>query len=356
MPDWTKSMEQTYLFYEVDPDAWTDEYTISNITSASITRDIGSETLWSANIECDDDLSDRYIRIYLQTLQDRINERFPLGTFLCQTPGNKFDGKTRSNSADGYSPLIELKEKKLPLGFYIPKGDNIMERATQLTREYLRAPVVPGSSRQTIVSDFVSQSSDTVLTFVADLIANDKRLFDLDDIGRVLFSPVPDIKSMYPVWTFTDDNSSILYPDISLERDLYGVPNVLEVLGSTLDNHAIYSKVVNDNPNSETSTVARGREIHYREDSPSDGGTYTTQEELDEYAERRLKSLSNLEYTLSYTHGFCPDVNIGKCVRLNYDRAGLVNVKARVTRQSISCTPGAAVQETVVFNKQLWKE
>ena len=82
-------------------------------------------------------------------------------------------------------------------------------------------------------------------------------------MGRVLFLPDQDAASLQPVWTYTDDNSSILYPDISLEHDIYGIPNVVEVLYSG-SNDNYYARVVNDDPNSPTSTVNRGREIIHR--------------------------------------------------------------------------------------------
>ena len=69
--------------------------------------------------------------------------------------------------------------------------------------------------------------------------------------------------------------------------------------------------------------------------------------------EQLLRDLSTLEYTVSYTHGYCP-VRLGDCVRLNYERAGITNVKAKVISQTIKCTPGCSVTEKAVFTKRLW--
>jgi hypothetical protein len=58
---------------------------------------------------------------------------------------------------------------------------------------------------------------------------------------------------------------------------------------------------------------------------------------------------------VSYSHGYCP-VRIGDCVRLNYRRAGLDDVKAMVKTQTIKCSSGGCeVSETAVFTKKLWK-
>lgn len=357
MPDWTRSMQQTYEFMIVNPYTWVDDKKITTVTNATITRDLADETLGSASIECDEDLTDLYIRIYLVTVQDRIDERFPLGTYLCQTPGRKFDGKRNSSATDAYTPLIELKEKPMPIGYSIYKNENIMEHAVNYTRESLRAPVVDTSSTTLLKTDFISTSSDTRLTFLRDLLANDKRSLGLDDLGRIIFPPNQDISMLQPVWTYDDDNSSILYPDLNITRDLYGIPNVVEVLYSGDSNNPIFSRVINDDPNSITSVKARGREIIHRDTSPSIGGgvnnTDITQEQVDEYAKELLKSLSSLEYSLEYTHGYCP-VRIGDGIRLNYSRANVINTRAKVTRQIIQCTSGCPVQETAVYTKQLW--
>ena len=113
-----------------------------------------------------------------------------------------------------------------------------------------------------------------------------------------------------------------------------------------------YAKVVNDDPNSPTSTVRRGREIPYRDTNPSLTGR-PTQMQINEYATNLLKTLSSVEYTLTYTHGYCP-VRVGDCVRFNYKRAGLKDIKAKVISQSIKCTPECEVTEKAVFTTRLW--
>lgn len=351
MADWLSQMQQTFEYYTVDPSTWKDVKRLTNVKSCTINRDTESETLGSATIDVTESLGECYIRVYLVTIQNGLTERHPLGTFLVQTPSSKFDGKVRSVTMDAYTPLLELKEKKPPLGYSILEKENIMERAYMLCRENTRAPVVRATSEEKLYSDFVANTSDTWVTFLTDLIANAKFEFDLDERGRILFSPKQNTASLQPVWTFTDDNSSILRPDITLEHDIYGIPNVVEVIYSSAS-ETFYSRVVNDDENSPTSTVNRGREIPYREENPDFGGV-PTQEMIDEYAKRLLKSLSTVEYTVSYTHGYCP-VRIRDCVRLNYTRAGITDVKAKVISQSIKCETSCQVTEKAVYTKTLW--
>ena len=52
MPDWTKSMQQTFEYYIVDPTSWKDSEKLDNILSSTITRDSEVDTLGSATIGC----------------------------------------------------------------------------------------------------------------------------------------------------------------------------------------------------------------------------------------------------------------------------------------------------------------
>ena len=360
MPDWLSSMQQTFEYYVVDPGTWKDVRRLDNVKSCTINRDETVETLGSATIDMDDSIGEAYVRVYLITIQNGIKEKHPLGTYLIQTPASNHDGKQRGFSMDAYTPLLELKENPPPLGYSIFKNENVMNHAYRIIREHMRAPVVKTECDETLPNDFVSNTNDTWLTFTRDLISMAKYKFSLDELGRVLFAVEQETASLQPVWTYRDDNSSILYPTISMDHDLYGIPNVVEVLYSkgfkdTNSSNSLnyyYVRVVNDDPNSPTSTISRGREITHRVMDPEIGGN-PTKGHIEEYANRLLKTLSSIEYTVTYTHGYCP-VRVGDCVRLDHTRAGLNGVKARVISQSIKCEPGCPVTEKAVYTKKLW--
>ena len=420
MVDWTASMEQTFKFYVVDPVTWKDTTEFKNVKTATINRDASLETLGSATFDVTESVGECYIRAYLITVQNGVEEKHALGTFMVQTPTSTFDGRVRTVSMDAYTPLLELKEKQPAIGYYVPKGNDVMEQAHILTRDNTRTPVNKPAIPSTELSyDFIADTNDTWLTFISDLLSaayvstcygvniqngeyvrtnkivdsnsilsrekldaikttsNDqvfkgslsdgteilycvisntnKYKFDLDEMGRILFVPEQDAASLRPVWTYNDDNSSILHPSLSMNHDMYGIPNVVEVLYSD-GNVVYYSKAVNDDPNSPISTdkiTGRGREIVHRVTNPTLYGS-PTQERVDEYAEQLLRDMSSVEYTITYTHGYCP-VRVGDCVRLNYTRAGLKNIKAKVISQSIKCEPGCPVTETAVFTNKLWR-
>lgn len=352
MPDWTKSMERSYEYYIVDPGTWKDVKPLRSIRSCSISRDSTSDTLGSASIELTEYIGECYVRAYLITIQNGIKERHPLGTFLVQSPGLSFNGKYSFYTVDGYTPLIELKENPPPIGYSVMKGDNIMDVAYQLCRDNLRAPVIKTVSTETLYYDFIANTSDNWLTFIRDLMVSAKYEFGLDELSRIIFLPKQNISSLQPVTTFNDDNSSILYSDISVSRDIFDIPNVIEIVYSN-GKDSYYHRVVNDNENSPVSTVNRGREIKRIITDPEVTGE-PTGKQLREYAEQLLDAYSTVECTVSYTHGYYP-VRIGDCVRLNYNRAGLNNIKAKIISQTINCTPSCPVSEKAVFTTNLWR-
>lgn len=352
MANWSDSMQQTFEYYTVDPGTWKDVRLLDTVKACTITRDLDAETLGSATIDIDEAIDECYIRVYLITIQNGVKEKHPLGTFLAQTPTTDFDGKRSTLSADAYTSLLELKENSPPIGYFIPKDSNVMEYVQRLVRENARAPVVKTECPTNLSTDFVAYTEDTWLSFLKDILANAKYRFDLDEMGRILFSPEQDTASLQPIWTYTTDNTSILYPEISVDRDLFGIPNVVEVIYSN-GSQNLYARVVNDDPNSPTSTVNRGREILRRITDPELNGD-PTQTQIELYAERVLRELSSLECTVTYDHGYC-SVRIGDCVRLDYPEAKLVDIKAKVISQTINCESGCKTTEKAVFTTNLWR-
>lgn len=354
MIDWTKSMQQTFEYYIVDPSTWGDIRVVDTVKACTITRDSSIDTLGSASIDCDEDLNDKYVRCYLIATQNGETLKVPLGTYLCQTPSTMFDGKRHSIAHDAYTPLIELKEKYMSIGFCARANQNILSIVqTILEDQSLRAPIVSGSDSSTLSGDFLADISDTRLTYVTDLLKTINYTLGLDELGKVIFMPDKKLSAMAPVWTYTDDNSSILYPDFTMSQDIFGIPNKLEVVYSPSKGAPLIAQATNTDPTSIVSSVARGRWIVERDTNP-DVVEGVTQGQLNAYATHKLVELSTVDYQVSYTHGYCP-VRLGDCVRFNYRRADFNGKNAKVIRQTIKCVPGCPVEETAVMTTSLWE-
>lgn len=358
--DWTSSMQQTYEFYKVNPRTWLDETPIKDIRSCTINRDRSAETLGSATFDGVGMEGEFYIRVYLMPIQNGRKYKIPLGTFLVQTRISSYTGKRETLNIEAYTPLIELKEKYPPVGYSLLQGDDILKTAGIIVAENIRAPVVKNETIVKTVTNpggFVSEIEDTWLSYITALLGNAKYELSLDPLGNVMFSPITDPVAMQPVFTYNDDNSSIIYPEVSMDYDLYNVPNVVEVV---LSNSLGYYKarVVNNDSNSKISVASRGREVVHRVTNPddliaTDCNTEVGKAYINDYARDLLRNLSTIKRTINYTHGYCP-VRVGDCIRFNYSRANMRNIKAVVESQSISCVPGCPVSEKAVYTERLW--
>lgn len=351
MTDWSREMEQTFEYYTVDAGTWKDVRKLDTVTSCSLSFDSTDKYIATASLGIDEDLGERYVRAYLITKQDGVREKHPLLCFLTQWTGNTFDGTHTSSSVDCYAPLYELAEKQPALGYFIEEGKDIPTAAYMTARENMRAPVVRPSEGESLSAAFVANSGDTWLTFEQDLLSTSNLHFAYDEQTRILFEPDKKLSAMSPVTTYTDNNSSILLPSCTQEKDLYNIPNVVEVVYSD-GTRIYYGKAVNDDPNSAVSTVHRGREIPVVITDPVFSGI-PTESMVQDYAKDELAKRSTLIVKVTYKHGF-NDVRLGDAVLINNTRAGITNTIARVTAQSFECKAGIEVTETAEYEQKYW--
>ena len=373
MIDWTKSMKQTYEFYIVNPVTGLNVKKLDTVTSASVSRDITSNMQVSGSIDYDGELDEEYVRIYLVAEQNNEVEKIPLITMLCQTPSTSFNGKRKTTSITGYSPLVEMQDVYPPFGYTIPAykpGFFISDLIYDICSENVRTKVleIPHSldttntdpiekiSKETFVNAYVSDPSKSWFELFNDLVGIIGYIARVDELGKIYFEKTQTLSKMKPTYTFDANNSSILSSDLTIDRDLYGIPNVIEIICTLIDGNTISKTVVNDDKNSSTSTVSRGRKVVRREINPDQLGKISkdNQNRIEEYAYSILEKVNTLEYRISYSHGYCGN-NVGDCVRINYPSAGIVNEKAYVISQKIDCKTGCMVEETAILTKKLFE-
>ena len=375
--DWTKSMRQTYEVYIVDPSTWLDSKLLDTVTGASITRDISSDTVVSGSIEYVGEINEDYVRIYLIAEQGDEYEKIPLITMLCQTPSMEYNGKYKKTSITGYSPILELEGEYPPLGYTVPRNypnwyqksfdDLIVTRLDQLIpqifEDHCRAPIGSMSveradqkSLNALYKDYVVGQEDTWKTVAFKLLEMINQKVMITPLGEIKFYESPNYLTLQPTWTYTSDNSSILATDLTVERDLYGVPNVVQIIITTTAGNTIIGEATNEDESSITSIQNRGRRVVHREVNPDILGKVASgvaKDVAEDYAKDILQRLSSLTYTINYTHGYCP-VHIGDCVIIDYPDAGINNERAYVISQNIDCKTGCQVEETAMLVKSLW--
>lgn len=375
--DWTRSMQQTFEYFKVNPKTWNDVEQITTVISSNLTKDTDSEMRGHASIEISELIDECYIRTYLKVKQDNFTRRICLGTHLYMMQSDSFNGMRHQYNMTGYTPLVELKEKFPILGYNVTGTTGeingkvapmISDEIVQLLRQNTRLKVDDRVQiKQPLLNNFVAGTSDNLLTVVNNLLnamSLKKYEMNVSERGEVYIRETINTYNERHVFEYTDDNSSILMADIDLSVDMSSIPNVLEVIycgDKNKDIGAIRVVVKNEDPNSIVSTVSRGREIwqRYTITNIATPENYTEitktviTEAVEAQAYRLLEAASTVKKTIQYEHGYC-DVEIGDTVLFNYKRAGLIGVKAKVVSQTITCKPGCKVSETAVYTKKLW--
>jgi len=371
--DWSKSMQQTFEYYTVDPKNWRDVERIETVKSSNCNHDMTSETRGSSTITTTELIPENYIRTYMVCRQGGFEKRICLGTYLYMTSQDSYNGICHNYSMTGYTPLVELKEKLAPIGYFVngrirglENAPNISAEITSIIENNTRCKLLNGVViDEPLLNNFVAQPSDNWLQIVNNLLTaseKNKYMIIVDEWGKICLRNSPTADTMQPKFIYTDDNSSILLPDLDMSDDLFEIPNVIELIfvGNSAYT-AVRAIARNDDEASVVSTVNRKREIWRRYSInnisiPAD--VEVTPEAIEEYvtaqAETLLEKLSTVQKTITYSHGYC-DVKVGDCVLINYEKAGFTNVKAIVTSQKIKCEPGCQVDETAVYTKKLWK-
>ena len=371
--DWTKSMQQTFEFYTVDPNNWYDDQKLENIISCDLTHDLTSDKRGNASIMVTEPLPECYIRTYLVVTQAGYMHKICLGTYLYMTSSDSFDGMKHNITMTGYTPMVELEEKLPPLGFHIigitnrkHSGDAPMvtEAIKDIVTTYTRCEIENRTVIQKpLLNDFVAGTNDNFLTVINNILnasSLGQYILTVDEWGTIIVKDKPVLEDAIPTYIYTDDNSSILLPSLDTNDDIYGIPNVVEVL-YTGDKRlpAIRVIVKNEDPTSIVSIPARGREIAKRftitniAAPVNDYSEAAVKAQVTAQAERLLEAASTINKTISYSHGYC-DVKVGDTVLINYERAGVTGIRAKVVSQRISCKPGCQVDEQAVYTKKLW--
>lgn len=351
--DWDNEMAQSFSYYEVSPATWQVVRKIPEIVSAELTFD-ADDALWaSATFEARQDVGESVIRAVMTARQGREEHTAVLGTFLAQTVSRTRGSTGPAWSVDAYSPLLELADDSPPLGYYVPKGANVLASVCDLAVEHCRAPVVRAEGTAVLAEAFVAAPEETWLDLIEGLAARASRTLGVDPMGRIVLMPARASSAMRPVCALGASGHRIMRPDVTDERDLFGVPTSVQLVWSGPDGVSLSATAHNDNPDSSTSREARGRTILLREtdvDLPETMSLGDAGLALSRMASDRLAEEGCLEHSVSYERGYLPNVGVGSCVYIEDEALGVAS-RAVVSKQTISCQTGCKVAETAKYTE-----
>lgn len=347
MIDWSAGYSSSWRLFRVDPATWADAEQVGGVTSVRVERDGSGDapTIERGSLSFDVGVGERiatgYYRLALTATQGGATERVDVATLLCESGTGTADRGVVPMDVTGRSVLHPASTEHLTAGSYAPMGYDGARYAAELLRGSINAPVrVAEGASFTLDQHVVMDAGCSVLAAAWLVLRAGGRVLSIDGRGEVTVLPMPD----EPALTLDSAKARLMHAGVTQGVDLSGVPNRYVAVDGTL-----VATATNDDPTSETSTVARGFVSDVVDRSPK----RVNGETLDAYARRRLAELSTVTEVREYSREWWPDVAPFSIVRGSLASVGL-DGDMRVMRQSLTCGNGIVVEESAEREVSAW--
>lgn len=335
--DWSSGYSAQWRVCRVNPATWVGIDTISGIDSVSVERscdDLLESGRLTITTPPDGFIDEGWYRIELLATRGFEYEHVPIATMLFAETESTYERGSRQASLVGKSVLAPAAQRIFMDGEYAPKGVDGAAFVANLLRACTPAPVeVHGSF--TVDDYIVFDLGSTYLSAVWKILDAAGWCMQIHGDGAIHILPIPD----EPALVLDSVGAGLLMPSVSVSADATEVPNVVIVT-----NGVETVTAVNDDPNSSTSTVSRGRRVEQLIQNP----VRVNGETLNAYANRMLDELSEIERSYSYRREWWPDIYPYSVVRGRLSTSGLYG-DMHVKSQSLSCGAGILVSETAVM-------
>lgn len=332
--NWSSGFSAEYYASIVDPNTWRDINRFE-ITGGSITRN-DSELRESADIECLNytEVTEQWIRIWLNAKQGNDTAHIALFTGLTSTPSRNINGRIVNTPIQCYSVLKPAQDVLLDRGWYVP-ADMDGAKAVEQLLKVVNLPIDYYKEEVKLLSSaIIAEDGETHLSMAEKILeAIDWDIFISGD-GSIYLGPY-EIESTA---IFDSINNDIVEKSLTINYDWFDCPNVFRAI---VDN--VYAIARDDDPNSSFSTVSRGREI-WAEETNCD---LNQNETIGEYAQRKLNEKQNILRSISYSRRFDPNVNVYDVITLSYPEQNIFGT-FRVRNQTIELGHGARTSEEVI--------
>lgn len=336
--NWGQSYTATWRVFKVNTDTWADGDLLNNVDAISITRTADGNVVESGSMTVSGDFDEGYYRVAMTAEQGNEVTRVDVGTFLCVSSSGETDHGVTDREINCRSVLYPAETTAITTGEYAPAGVDGAQYAANLLQSAIDAPVVVEGSF-TLNEHLVHELGSSIIDAVWMVLDAGGYVIQIDGRGTVHILPKPTEPSLI----INSESTNILLNGVGYESDTSDLPNRYIVIDG---NYITIAS--NDDPTSIISTVSRGYNIDIVDTSP----TPVNSESYSAYANRRLRELSVMKQTQSYTREYAPDVYPYSVVRATLSSMG---GDYRVDSQSIECGNGIVVSEKASKEVQLWQ-
>lgn len=374
---WYDSFAATrYRFMRVSRATGAETERITVIRGGTVTRNDDTRIKESAELSMVGEYSfgPDFLRVYAEfEWLDGTALDVCLGTFLPVVPGRSIYPGHSKATLKLYGRLQELLDQKFARPVTVAPGTNAVSKAREVCEELgfeviadssdytttLTRAYGVGASSQQSRADETSTIGDTVLDMVNDLLdLAGFRAAYTDPFGRIVMQRYMDPDEKPVTWEFLEGPAAKFEGTMTEERDYTSAANHVVVaygsLSSDGDKKTVVGEAKDEDPNSDLSTVSRGRVItksySYTELPPG-----STDAEMQAYADKRAKSLLSTAQSvverITFTHTYAP-VAVNDVVRIGYG-SGDVSGRYQVRTQKITLSAGCPVAcEARIFRRR----
>ena len=149
-----------------------------------------------------------------------------LGTFVPVSPIVNYGGAV-TDSYDLQSPLWTLKNNLCTAPFSISKGGNFLTAFRIACERCNRPYIMQNPNNWTSEKSVVYEAGTSYLEILNGIADSTSNRVDLDGHGRILLSPLPDMRYVSPLWELDteDPRSMIIEGSIRMEPESTEIPN-----------------------------------------------------------------------------------------------------------------------------------
>lgn len=325
------------------------------VDGGSIERNQDTTVTESGSIDYVGDISgfaNDLLRIWADlTYEDDTSESIALGTFLADGPKREISGGDSTvTPLSLYGRLRELSDDQFAQPLSVPSGSNPLDVVEDIITNcglelaaHNECPYRLGSTWTFgMDTDTTSGSKLDAINELLDLAGwNAART---DPMGRVVLTPYVNPSDRASSWEFVEGAGARFLRSMTDERDWFDVANQVKVIYGNQDAEYV-GIAVDDDPDSEFSTVTRGRVIGRTEtysDIPDGAGAEEIQSMADAKAAELLATERSVIRRVTFTHIYAP-ITLGDVVRLSYPSGGVDGLFA-VRTQTIGLKAGLPVE------------
>ena len=265
---------------------------------------------------------------------------FPQGVFLLSTPPRIADSAgIITREVEAYDQLQVLIDDKVEDRYTVGQGTNYVVAVKALLdgAGIVNQNLTPTASTLPVVRDWEPGTSKKII--INDLLgAINYRSLWFDENGVAVAMPYVSPADRASEYTYEINEESVILPGAVDSLDLFAIPNKWVLVVSEPDRAPLTSVYTNENPNSPTSTVSRGRTIvDYREYEAADQAT------LNARAERVAFESSQVYQQVIFETGIAPYHSDSDILTLIHPPLGIASKFSEVAWE-YDLRPGAVMK------------